>query len=66
MKSFQPYPAFPYNLAPRIDGIWFVIGAGILLYLWATKKDQWIEKLGAASVEADNLPAAIEDAHFGA
>lgn len=66
VKSFQPYPAFPYKLAPWIDGIWFVIGAGILLYLWATKKDQWIEKLGAASVEADNLPAAIEDAHFGA
>ena len=61
IKSFQPYPAFPYDLAPLIDGIWFVIGIAILVYLWATKKDQWISKLGAAAIESDNIEAPATD-----
>ena len=26
IKSFQPFPGFPYNRAPLIDGIWLAIG----------------------------------------
>ena len=66
IKSFQPYPAFPYYLAPIIDGIWFVVGVGILLYLWMSKKDQWIGKLGEAAIESDNIPAIAEDVPTGA
>jgi len=53
IKSFQPFPGFPYNYAPLIDGIWFVIGLGILGVLWYRKKDDWIAKAGAATVDAD-------------
>jgi amino acid transporter len=56
IKSFQPFPAFPYNYAPLIDGIWFAIGLVILGYLWITKRDAWIAKAGAASVDADSIP----------
>jgi amino acid transporter len=66
IKSFQPYPAFPFYLAPIIDGIWFVVGVGILLYLWMSKKDQWIGKLGEAAIESDNIPAIAEDIPTGA
>ena len=65
IKSFQPYPAFPYDLAPLIDGVWLVVGLGILTYLWASKKDQWIDKLGAAAVESDSIPTIAEDLPAG-
>jgi len=60
VKSFQPYPAFPYDLAPLIDGVWLVVGFGILTYLWASKKDQWIAKLGQSAVESDYIPEVDE------
>jgi amino acid transporter len=56
IKSFQPFPSFPYNYAPLIDGIWFAIGLIILGYLWVTKRDAWIAKAGEASVDADVIP----------
>jgi amino acid transporter len=56
IKSFQPFPSFPYNYAPLIDGIWFAIGLIILGYLWITKRDAWIAKAGEASVDADVIP----------
>jgi amino acid transporter len=56
IKSFQPFPSFPYNYAPLIDGIWFAIGLVILGYLWVTKRDAWIAKAGEASVDADVIP----------
>ena len=54
IKSFQPFPGFPYNYAPLIDGIWLAIGVVILLALWLRKKDDWIAKAGAATV--DDIP----------
>jgi amino acid transporter len=56
VKSFQPFPSFPYNYAPLIDGIWFGIGVVILIVLWVRKKDDWIAKAGAASADADVIP----------
>jgi len=56
IKSFQPFPSFPYNYAPLIDGIWLAIGVIILITLWARKKDDWIAKAGAATVD-DGGPA---------
>jgi amino acid transporter len=56
IKSFQPFPGFPYNYAPLIDGIWLAIGVAILVTLWVRKKDDWIAKAGAATVEADTIP----------
>jgi amino acid transporter len=53
IKSFQPFPVFPYNYAPLIDGIWLAIGVIILITLWARRKDDWIAKAGAATVDAD-------------
>ena len=56
IKSFQPFPGFPYNYAPLIDGLWLGIGVVVLLVLWARKKDDWIAKAGASSVDADVVP----------
>ena len=61
-ESFKPFPAFPYSLSPFIDGVWFVLGIGVLLYLWGTKRESFIIKLGQAAVDSDNMEAAIEDA----
>ena len=55
IKSFQPFPSFPYNYAPLIDAIWFVIGLGILGVLWYRKKDDWIARAGEATVDADEI-----------
>jgi amino acid transporter len=55
IKSFQPFPSFPYNYAPLIDAIWFAIGLGILGVLWYRKKDDWIARAGEATVDADEI-----------
>lgn len=56
IKSFQPFPSFPYNYAPLIDGIWLAIGIVILVVLWLRGKDDWLSKAGAASIDADVIP----------
>jgi|SRR5579875_243644 amino acid transporter len=53
IKSFQPFPSFPYNYAPLIDGIWLAIGVVILAVLWLRGKDDWLAKAAAATVDAD-------------
>ena len=64
IKSFQPFPSFPYNYAPLIDGTWLAIGLIILGVLWLRKKDDWLTKAGAASVDADVIPE-IDDTPAG-
>jgi len=64
IKSFQPFPSFPYNFAPLIDGAWLAIGLVILLVLWLRKKDDWIAKAGAATIDADVIPE-IDEAKAG-
>jgi amino acid transporter len=60
IRSYQPFPKFPYNYAPLIVGAWFVVGVGVLAYLWMTKRDDWITKVGQSSVEADYVAPAEE------
>jgi amino acid transporter len=55
IKSFQPFPSFPYNYAPLIDGVWLVIGVVILLVLWLRGKDAWLAKAAGATVDADSF-----------
>jgi amino acid transporter len=55
IKSFQPFPSFPYNYAPLIDGAWLVIGVVILLVLWLRGKDAWLAKAAGATVDADSF-----------
>ena len=64
IKSFQPFPAFPYSLAPFIDGAWLAIGVIILVVLWARKKDDWMTKAGSATIDADVIPE-IDDTVAG-
>jgi amino acid transporter len=56
IKSFQPFPSFPYNWAPVIDGAWLVIGVVILFVLWARGKTDWLLKAGSATIDADSIP----------
>jgi len=50
-KSFNPFPAHPYNWSPFIVGAWFVGGIGVLLYLRAKGDESWLEKAGAVVAE---------------
>jgi amino acid transporter len=43
IKSFSPFPAYPYNLSPAIVGAWFLIGLGVLIAL-RRKGDDWFER----------------------
>jgi hypothetical protein len=56
IKSFQPFPSFPYNWAPVIDGGWLVIGLVILVVLWRTGRTDWLLKAGSATIDADSIP----------
>jgi amino acid transporter len=55
IKSFQPFPAFPYNYAPLIDGIWLAIGVVILAVLWLRGKDAWLAKAAGATTDIDSF-----------
>jgi amino acid transporter len=46
-KSFNPFPAHPYNYSPFIVAIWFVIGIGVLFWLKMRGDESWLEKAGA-------------------
>jgi len=54
IKSFQPFPAFPYNYAPLIDGVWLAIGIAILAVLWLRGKDAWLAKAAGATTDVDS------------
>jgi amino acid transporter len=43
IKSFTPFPAYPYNLSPWIVIGWLVIGVGILFYL-RSKGGDWFDR----------------------
>jgi len=45
-------PGYPYNLAPAIDVIWFVLGVLILLWMRARGREQWLLNAGDAIGEA--------------
>ncbi|HUZ27525.1 MAG TPA: APC family permease [Streptosporangiaceae bacterium] len=51
--SFQPLctttcPASPYNWAPLIDGVWLVLGIGVLVYYRSRGREDWLRSAGAA------------------
>ncbi len=45
-------PGSPYNLAPIIDVIWFVLGIAILFWMRARGKEEWLLNAGEAISEA--------------
>ena len=45
-------PGAPYNLAPIIDLVWFVLGIAILLWMRARGKEEWLLNAGDAISEA--------------
>jgi amino acid transporter len=49
-KSFPA--ASPFDLAPFIDGAWFLIGVGILFVLRMRGSEEWLLKAGASIAEA--------------
>jgi amino acid transporter len=59
-KSFNPFPAHPYNWSPFIVGAWFVAGIGVLLYLRARGDESWLEKAGAVVNERTETPEELE------
>jgi amino acid transporter len=64
IRSFMPFPSFPYNWSPLIDGAWLAIGLVILAVLWLRGKTDWLVKAGAATIDADSIPE-IDDTPVG-
>jgi amino acid transporter len=50
--GFGSAPGSPYNLAPIIDVIWFALGVGILVWMRARGKEDWLLNAGDAIGEA--------------
>jgi amino acid transporter len=56
--SFQPLctttcPASPYNWAPVVDGVWLLLGIGVLVFYWSRGRDDWLRNAGLALGEAE-------------
>jgi amino acid transporter len=51
-------PSAPYSFAPLFDGIWLLLGIGVLLYYWSQKRQDWIKNAGAALGESEAELAA--------
>lgn len=51
-QSFNPAPAAPYSYAPFIDGAWLLLGFGILLWMRARGREDWLLNAGEAIGEA--------------
>ena len=63
-KSFDPFPAHPYNWSPYIVGVWLVIGIAILVGLklrgneaWLSKAAEIIEERPETDQELEHRPA---------
>jgi amino acid transporter len=55
---YKSFPlASPYDLAPFIDGGWFVIGVVILIALRARGNEEWLLKAGQAIGDETPVPA---------
>ena len=46
-KSFNPFPAHPYNWSPFIVADRFIVGIGVLLWFRSRGDEGWLEKAGA-------------------
>ena len=60
LVSFQPVcqnygtcPVEPYSYAPLVDGLWLLIGVGVLLYYYSRKREDWVRNAGAALGESE-------------
>jgi amino acid transporter len=58
IKSFPV--SYPFNLAPWIDGVWLVIGIGVLVYFKVRGNETWLLKAGRALGEEDE--PSLDDA----
>jgi amino acid transporter len=46
-KSFDPFPAHPYNWSPFICAGWLIAGIGVLLWFRSRGEEGWLAKAGA-------------------
>jgi amino acid transporter len=53
VKSFQPFPPSPYKWAPLVDGLWLLLGIGVLLYMRGRGREDWIRTAGASLGEGE-------------
>jgi amino acid transporter len=47
-------PADPYAKAPIFDGIWLLIGIGVLVFYAVTGREQWVKTAGASLGESED------------
>lgn len=57
--SFNPFPAFPYNLSPFIVGAWLLIGIGVLVALRLRGNEEWLLKAGDIVAERRETPEEL-------
>jgi amino acid transporter len=59
-------PADPYAKAPIFDGIWLLIGIGVLVFYAVTGREQWLKTAGAALGESEDDMAMAKVSPAGA
>jgi amino acid transporter len=52
-KSFQPAPASPYKWSPVVDGIWLLLGIGVLVWMRSRGREDWLESAGATLADTE-------------
>ena len=52
IESFIPFPAFPFNWTPAVDGAWLALGIGILIVMKVRGNEKWLVEAGKALDEA--------------
>jgi amino acid transporter len=58
-KSFDPFPAHPYNWSPFIVGAWLIAGIVILGILKLRGNEDWLAKAGAVIEERAETPEEL-------
>jgi amino acid transporter len=58
-ESFNPFPAYPYNLSPFIVGAWLLIGIGVLVALRLRGNEEWLAKAGEIVGERRETPEEL-------
>jgi amino acid transporter len=57
--SFNPFPAFPYNLSPFIVAAWLIIGIVFLVGLRMRGNEEWLKKAGDIVAERRETPEEL-------
>lgn len=60
IESFIPFPSFPYNWTPLVDGLWLALGVVLLIIMKVRGNERWLLEAGKALDEAGTYEESSE------